>query len=174
MSRIYCHYLTSPCGSLLLCEYDKRLCLCNWVNDTSVPPSEYAGVAYILKLQPVFILESTAFLAEVERQLTAYFRGELTEFSVPLYVAGTYFRVSVWNALRTIPYGETISYATLALRIGRSNAFRAVGQACHTNPISIILPCHRVIGSTGMLTGYGGGLRIKEYLLALERQYKAN
>ncbi|HEX6359420.1 methylated-DNA--[protein]-cysteine S-methyltransferase [Actinophytocola sp.] len=102
-------------------------------------------------------------------QLAAYFAGDLKEFDVPLTLAGTDFQRRVWTELRQIPYGETISYGELAQRLGRPSASRAVGTANGRNPISIIVPCHRVIGSTGSLTGYGGGLPRKRYLLSFER-----
>ena len=106
---------------------------------------------------------------EAVRQLDAYFAGELTDFSLRLELAGTAFQRSVWAALCDIPYGETISYGDLARRIGKPQAVRAVGAANGQNPLAIVVPCHRVIGRNGKLTGYGGGLDVKERLLALER-----
>ncbi len=108
--------------------------------------------------------------AEAIRQLQAYFRGELKEFDLPLAMEGTEFQLRVWNALRGIPYGKTISYAQLAERIGNPKAVRAVGLANGSNPIPIIVPCHRVIGSDGSLTGFGGGLSTKKKLLDLENK----
>jgi methylated-DNA-[protein]-cysteine S-methyltransferase len=102
------------------------------------------------------------------KQLEAYFAGELREFDVPLTMSGTEFQRRVWTELQGIPYGETISYGELAERLGQPTAARAVGLANGKNPISIIVPCHRVIGSTGNLTGYGGGLPRKRYLLDFE------
>jgi methylated-DNA-[protein]-cysteine S-methyltransferase len=104
----------------------------------------------------------------VTEQLTAYFAGELTEFDLPLTLHGTPFQRRVWAALQGIPYGETVSYGQLAEEIGKPTAARAVGLANGRNPISIIVPCHRVIGSTGSLTGYGGGLERKRLLLDME------
>lgn len=109
-------------------------------------------------------------LKETIRQLRAYFAGKLEQFDLPLAPQGTPFQLDVWRQLCEIPYGETISYGQLAQRIGNPNASRAVGLANGSNPIPIIIPCHRVIGSNGKLTGYGGGLPIKEKLLALERR----
>ena len=109
-------------------------------------------------------------LREATRQLRAYFAGELETFSIKLAPEGTPFQQKVWRELLEIPYGETISYGELARRIGNPNASRAVGLANGSNPIPIIIPCHRVIGSNGKLTGYGGGLPIKEKLLALEKR----
>lgn len=114
--------------------------------------------------------ESVERLGETIRQLRAYFAGELQAFDLPLAPQGTPFQLSVWNRLCEIPYGETISYGELARRIGNPNASRAVGLANGSNPIPIVIPCHRVIGSNGKLTGYGGGLPIKEKLLGLERR----
>ncbi|MGD3110054.1 methylated-DNA--[protein]-cysteine S-methyltransferase [Streptomyces sp. YGL11-2] len=102
-------------------------------------------------------------------QLRAYFRGELTTFDLPLALRGTSFQRRVWAALRTIPYGETLSYGRLAERLGVPTAARAVGLANGRNPVGIIVPCHRVVGADGSLTGYGGGLDRKRRLLAFER-----
>jgi methylated-DNA-[protein]-cysteine S-methyltransferase len=107
--------------------------------------------------------------AEVVRQLRAYFAGELTEFCVPLAMEGTEFQLRVWAELRKIPYGETRTYGQLAAEIGKPEAMRAVGLANGQNPIPIIVPCHRVIGSNGSLTGYGGGMENKKKLLELEQ-----
>lgn len=115
-------------------------------------------------------LEDASAFPEATRQLRAYFAGELENFDLPLAPTGTSFQQRVWKELCLIPYGATISYGELARRIGNPNASRAVGLANGSNPIPIIIPCHRVIGSNGKLTGYGGGLPIKEKLLALERR----
>lgn len=112
------------------------------------------------------------FLKEPVKQLTAYFEGTLRKFDVPLAPEGTPFQQQVWRALCDIPYGETTSYGELARRVGNPKAVRAVGLANGSNPIAIIIPCHRVIGSNGSLVGYGGGLPVKEALLALERGQK--
>jgi len=105
---------------------------------------------------------------ETIRQLRAYFAGELKDFDLRLSLIGTDFQLRVWHTLQTIPYGETISYGQLAHRIGSPKAARAVGLANGSNPIPIVVPCHRVIGSNGSLVGYGGGLSNKKALLALE------
>jgi methylated-DNA-[protein]-cysteine S-methyltransferase len=113
--------------------------------------------------------DDRAALAAAIDQLNAYFNGELTDFDVSLDPAGTEFQRAVWAALRTVPYGETSSYGEIAAQVGRPAASRAVGQANGRNPIAIIIPCHRVIGSGGSLTGYGGGLDRKQWLLAHEQ-----
>jgi methylated-DNA-[protein]-cysteine S-methyltransferase len=112
--------------------------------------------------------DHNAILAEARRQIKAYFTGERKTFDLPLAARGTEFQQRVWDALRQIPYGTTISYGELARRIGNPQASRAVGLANGSNPISIIVPCHRVIGANGKLTGYGGGVERKKALLALE------
>ena len=111
---------------------------------------------------------SEYLLNQCEKELSAYFEGTLKEFTVPVRADGTPFRMKVWEELRKIPYGEVSSYKDIANAIGNPKAVRAVGGANHNNPISIIIPCHRVIGADGSLTGYGGGLDAKKYLLELE------
>jgi len=148
--------MDSPVGPLFLAADDGGLCFISFAGKRrSVRPAR--GWTEIAKP-----------FAEVIRQLRAYFRGELQDFDVPLNMRGTPFQLRVWQGLREIPYGETTSYGKLARRIGEPDAVRAVGAANGSNPIPIIVPCHRVIGSNGSLTGYGGGLPIKEKLLALE------
>ena len=115
-----------------------------------------------------WLLDDRAFPDAVE-QLDAYFAGELHEFDLSLQLSGTEFQRRVWNALRTIPYGETRTYGEIAQQIGAPTAFRAVGLANGHNPIAVIVPCHRVIGANGSLTGFGGGLERKSALLELER-----
>lgn len=111
----------------------------------------------------------TALLERASRQLEEYFAGKRKQFDLPLSLRGTEFQRQVWAALGDIPYGETRSYGQIAQAVGRPKAVRAVGMANHRNPISIIVPCHRVVGADGSLTGYGGGLENKKFLLALER-----
>jgi methylated-DNA-[protein]-cysteine S-methyltransferase len=148
--------MESPVGPLLLVGDTQRL------RSVSFEKSKRAE-----RVRPEW-KEDKAPFAEVIRQLRAYFGGELQEFGVPLALEGTQFQLRVWRSLQTIPYGETISYGQLAQRIGNPKAVRAVGLANGCNPIPIIIPCHRVIGSDGSLTGFGGGLANKKKLLALE------
>ncbi|WP_230481871.1 methylated-DNA--[protein]-cysteine S-methyltransferase [Sphingomonas sp. Leaf21] len=112
---------------------------------------------------------ANAILTEAVRQLTDYFEGKRRDFDLPLDPVGTDFQKSVWTGLNAIPYGETRSYAALAEAIGRPGASRAVGAANGRNPLSIVTPCHRVIGANGTLTGFAGGLAVKQWLLAHER-----
>jgi methylated-DNA-[protein]-cysteine S-methyltransferase len=118
----------------------------------------------------LWVDERDAVLTDAVVQLDAYFTGERTDFALDLRPTGTEFQLRVWQALRNIPYGETISYGELARRVGNPSASRAVGLANGRNPISIVVPCHRVIGADGSLTGYGGGMDRKRLLLDLERR----
>ncbi|HVG25310.1 MAG TPA: methylated-DNA--[protein]-cysteine S-methyltransferase [Thermoanaerobaculia bacterium] len=120
--------------------------------------------------RPVFASSSSKIrrLDDLTTQLRDYFSGKRKAFDFPLAPKGTEFQLAVWNALLEIPYGDTVTYAELARRIGRPSAVRAVGAANGANPIPVIIPCHRVIGSNGTLTGYGGGVERKQWLLALE------
>ncbi len=144
--------IATPIGALRICEEDGAICAIDFTKGALYPPG-------------------TPLLQEAARQLAAYFAGTLTDFDLPLRLEGTAFRLRCWEALRTIPYGETISYGEQARRIGRPKAVRAVGGANHHNPISIVVPCHRVIGADGTLTGYGGGIDVKAWLLAHEKKF---
>ena len=117
---------------------------------------------------PRIACHETSLLTEGKRQLLEYLAGVRRVFDLPLAPKGTEFYRSVWRALEEIPYGETRSYRDIAQAVGRPKAVRAVGQANHNNPIPVIIPCHRVVGANGSLTGYGGGLDLKERLLRLE------
>jgi methylated-DNA-[protein]-cysteine S-methyltransferase len=151
--------IDSPVGELKLVASDKGVAAILWENDN---PDR-------VPLGPLMVESENPILRETERQLGAYFAGKLKTFTVPLDFKGTAFQRHVWEALLTIPFGETRSYGEIARQIGNPSASRAVGAANGKNPISIIAPCHRVIGSTGKLTGFAGGLEAKERLLGLER-----
>ena len=118
------------------------------------------------------IIFKTPLLEEAEKQLKEYFRGERTAFTLPLAPKGTAFQHQCWQALLSIPYGETRSYQQQAFCIGSPKACRAVGMANHRNPLPVFIPCHRVVGKNGKLTGYAGGLNVKETLLTIERTYR--
>jgi methylated-DNA-[protein]-cysteine S-methyltransferase len=148
----------SPIGTLLLMSDGSSLIGLHTESDKHRPA-----------IGPDWVRDDAATpFAQAREQLSAYFAGRLTEFDLPLAPHGTPFQLTVWQALRAIPFGETISYAELARRIGRPRASRAVGHSNARNPISIIVPCHRVIGADRSLTGYAGGLERKRMLLELE------
>jgi methylated-DNA-[protein]-cysteine S-methyltransferase len=156
--------LASPIGALTLVAADGALAGVYMDAQRHLPAAESLG-------EPARPDEPAAApLAEAASQLAEYFAGERTEFELPLAAGGTDFQRRVWAALRDIPYGETISYGELASRIAVASACRAVGLANGKNPVAIIVPCHRVVGSDGSLTGYGGGLDRKRFLLALEQR----
>jgi methylated-DNA-[protein]-cysteine S-methyltransferase len=148
----------SPVGKLRLVASDAGLAAILWENDN--PTRVRLGEPIARDDHPV--------LLEAERQLREYFDGRRTKFDLQLDFSGTEFQKRVWSALLTIPYGETRSYAQIARQIGRPEAVRAVGAANGKNPLSIVAPCHRVIGSSGALTGFAGGLETKAFLLEHE------
>lgn len=160
MQRHAAKLIPSPVGRLKLVASELSLVAILWENDNPrrVP---LAGVVES---------DSHPVLLETERQLQEYFAGRRREFALPLDFRGTEFQRRVWSALLTIPYGETRSYAQIAQQIGCPAAVRAVGAANGRNPLSIIAPCHRVVGSNGKLTGFAGGLEAKAKLLTLERE----
>jgi methylated-DNA-[protein]-cysteine S-methyltransferase len=151
--------MASPVGRLTLVATDDGLAAILWENDR--PRRVRLTIEAEDNGHPV--------LVETERQLEEYFAGQRKEFSLTLDLAGTPFQRKVWSALLTIPFGETRSYGQIAKHIGHPDAVRAVGAANGRNPVSIVTPCHRVIGATGKLTGFAGGLDTKAQLLALEQ-----
>lgn len=155
--------INSPVGILKLIASETGLVAILWDNDKPTRVRIPAG-----KEEP-----NNPYLLETERQLKEYFAGERDEFSVALDFEGTDFQKNVWKQLMKIPHGETITYGEIAKNLGNERASRAVGAAVGKNPISIIAPCHRVIGSTGSLTGFAGGLSRKTYLLQLESQVES-
>jgi methylated-DNA-[protein]-cysteine S-methyltransferase len=158
MNQIYYSRFESPVGPLLLAGSKAGLQLVS-----------FGAGNRTRSVDPEWRLDDSAFV-EVVRQLQSYFIGERKTFDLALVLEGTDFQKRVWTELRKIPYGETISYKGLAEMIGSPKAVRAVGAANGANPIPIIIPCHRVIGNDGSLTGFGGGLPLKKHLLELESQ----
>ena len=156
---MYYSYLKTPIGDLLLAGDEEGLELVSFPEGSMRRDPE-----------PDWIYNDKPF-AEAARQLTAYFAGELQDFDLPLKPSGTAFQLAVLDELTRIPYGTTTSYGDIAARIGRPKAVRAVGAANGRNPLPIIIPCHRVVGSSGKLTGFGGGLPTKEALLRLEKEH---
>ena len=155
----------SPCGTLLLGSFNDKLCLCDWQVE-----KHRGHVDRRLKreLQAEFEDRTSAVIEKAVMQLDEFFAGKRKVFDIPLLFVGTDFQKTVWNELLNIPYGQTIPYGEMARRIGMPKAVRAVANANGANAISILAPCHRVIGSDGTLTGYGGGLAAKKMLLELE------
>ena len=154
--------MESPVGTLTLTAVDGRLTGLHMDGQRHVPASSADWE------------RDDNGLAGVVEQLEAYFAGSREAFDVPLELSGTEFQRSVWTGLLEIPYGETMSYGELARRVGRPGAFRAVGLANGRNPVAIIVPCHRVIGADGTMTGYGGGLDRKVWLLDHERSRRVS
>ncbi len=159
----YSKTMPSPVGHIKLVASDQGLAAILWENDD---PKR-------VRLSPMAEAPDHPVLLETEAQLKAYFAGERDRFDLPLDFVGTAFQKKVWAALLTIPYGETRTYSQIAQQIGHPTAVRAVGAANGKNPISIVAPCHRVIGSNGKLTGFAGGLEAKACLLTIERNTDA-
>ena len=155
--------MKSPVGELKLVASEKGLVAILWENDD---PKR-------VRLSPLKEDNNHPVLLAAEKQLKEYFAGKLQAFSLQLDFGGTEFQKKVWNALLTIPFGETRSYGQIAQQIGSPKAVRAVGAANGKNPLSIIAPCHRVIGANGKLTGFAGGLKVKAQLLGIELQAAA-
>lgn len=156
----------SPCGEILLGAYGGVLCLCDW-------PASRVYDRNVRRLLSGFGASSIAegdadVLDRAVGQFDEYFAGIRREFELPVLFVGTDFQQTVWSALRDIPYGTTVSYSELAGRVGRPRGVRSVAGAVGANPLSIIVPCHRVVGADGSLTGYAGGLDAKRRLLGLE------
>jgi len=160
MNEILTSTVASPIGPLTLIARDGVL--------TNVSMHEQRHMSP----PPVDALTDDAWFKDVAAQLDAYFAGELSTFDLEMNLLGTPFQQRVWSQLCDIPYGETISYGELARRVGNANASRAVGLANGRNPIALIVPCHRVIGANGSLTGYGGGLERKTWLLEHELRHR--
>lgn len=166
MERIQVKAYHAPCGGLLLGSFNGKLCLCDWAAE-----KHHESVRRRLQriLQAGFEEGTSDIIREAEIQLNEYFNRRRTVFDVPLLFVGTDFQKTVWQSLAGIPYGRTLSYSALARRIGSPKAVRAVANANGANALSIFAPCHRVVGNDGSLTGYGGGLAAKKFLLDMER-----
>ena len=166
MNVIHIHYYKSPIGEIMLGSYDGKLCLADWryrrMRTTIDKRIQKA-------LNASYVEENTPVLSEAQKQLEAYFNMQRKSFDIPLLMLGTDFQKSVWEALVQIPFGQTRSYLDLAKTIDNEKAVRAVASANGANAISIMIPCHRIIGSDGALVGYAGGLPAKKKLLALEK-----
>ena len=164
--HISIQYYSSPVGEMILGSFEGKLCLADW-RYRKMRRTIDARIQKALNAE--YVKEDSEVIALARKQLEAYFKGKRKTFDVPLLMAGTEFQKSVWQGLMQIPYGTTASYLALAKNIGNEKAVRAVAAANGANAISIIIPCHRVIGSDGSLTGYAGGLEAKKSLLYLEQ-----
>lgn len=169
MPHINIQYFNSSCGLFVLASFGDKLCLCDWSNNPCAERNKRRIERY---LNASFKIETTSILEETKRQLDEYFAGNRKAFTIPLHLVGTDFQQQVWNELLNIPYGATTSYKEIAQNIGKPKAVRAVAGAIGANGISILIPCHRVIGSDKSLTGYAGGLKAKKMLLQIEMQIK--
>lgn len=165
-NKIITQRYESPCGTLVLGSFNNKLCLCNWQTEKH---REHVNNRLRRLLNAEFSDGISAIIDTAIIQLDEYFDGKRQNFDIPLLFVGTDFQKKVWDTLLTIPFGKTVSYREIATRIGNPKAVRAVANANGANSISIFAPCHRVIGSDHTLTGYGGGLPAKEYLLKLEK-----
>lgn len=164
MKNIRLQRYKSPCGSLLLGSYEDTLCLCSWECNEGLP----GHIANLLKAE--LTASPSDITKEATHQLDEYFKGNRQSFNIALYLIGTTFQKKVWDALTSIPYNATTTYLSIASQTGNPLAVRAVAQAIGKNPISLFIPCHRVIGTDHKLTGYNGGLEAKAFLLNLERK----
>lgn len=173
---LYRKEIMTPCGPLtLLCD-GRALTAIRFgreADGAATAKAAQAGAEMFEKVMPTQQTQEARaaqeILEQAAREIGEYFEGKRRAFAVPTAAAGTPFQQAVWNALKEIPYGETRTYGEIARRIGHPRASRAVGQANNRNPLPIVVPCHRVIGASGALTGYAGGLAVKERLLELER-----
>lgn len=165
---LYCSY-SSPCGDLLLGATEDRLCLCDWITRKDKEKIHQRLNRY---LNAEWREGNSDILQRASCQLDEYFSGKRETFDIPLLTIGSPFQQDVWELLQTIPYGSTLSYSTQAQRLQKPSAIRAVASANGANALSIFIPCHRIIGKDGELTGYAGGLVAKQYLLELEQRNK--
>ena len=167
MQQINIQHYNSPCGELILASVGEELCLCDW---NEMPCAERNKLRLLRYMKAEFKIETSSILELTKKQLDEYFTGNRKIFEIPLHPVGTDFQKKVWNALLDIPYGETRSYKEIAQNIGSPNSVRAVARAIGANGISILIPCHRVIGCNRSLTGFAGGLEAKRILLELETE----
>ena len=163
--KVNIQYYKSPCGQLVLASAGDELCLCDW-NEMPCAERNKRRLARLLNAE--FQIATTPVLEQTKREFDEYFAGKRTSFDIPLRMVGTDFQKQVWQALLEIPYGETRTYKEIAQRVDNAKGVRAVAQAIGANGMSIVIPCHRVIGSNHSLTGFAGGLDAKRLLLATE------
>lgn len=169
MNTIYTADFSSPYGELILGSFEDQLCICDWkYRKMRSQVDQRVKNAF----EAEFVPGETEVIKQTKQELNEYFEGKRTEFSIPMNLAGTDFQKSVWKALLEIPFGKTESYLGLSKILNNVKAIRAVAAANGANAISILVPCHRIVGSQGELIGYAGGLPAKKQLLELENQAK--
>ena len=163
--KVNIQYYDSPCGKIILASIGDKLCLCDWAEHPCAERNKRRLSRY---LKAEFITSTTPVLEQTQLELDEYFAGSRHEFTIPLHPVGTHFQKQVWQALLEIPYGETRTYKEIAQRVNNPKGVRAVAQAIGANGMSILIPCHRVIGSNHSLTGFAGGIEAKSLLLNIE------
>ena len=168
MNTISIQYFQSPFGEMILGTYDNKLCMADWRyrKDRTTVDNRLKKA-----LNATYVEEESPFLIFAKEELEAYFQGLRKTFEIPILLVGSEFQKKVWQSLMTIPFGDTSSYLSLAKGINNEKAVRAVASAVGANAISIFIPCHRIIGSDGTLTGYAGGLDTKKNLLEIENNF---
>lgn len=169
--QVNIHYYNSPCGELVLASVGDELCLCDW---NEMPCAERNKRRLVRLLNAEFTTASSPVLEQTKQELGEYFAGKRKAFDIPLHPVGTDFQKQVWQALLEIPYGETRTYKEIALRVNNLKGVRAVAQAIGANGMSILIPCHRVIGTNHSLTGFAGGIEAKILLLNIESKDSRN
>lgn len=170
---LYFHPYASPCGPLILATTADQLCFCEW-KDSHNYHTVLGRVLSVFQEKKSCDDDVPKVMKQAIQELNEYFASSRTTFDVPIRLVGTSFQNSVWKALLSVPYGRTMTYADMAERVGKSRtSSRSVAQAIGANPLNIFIPCHRIIGCNGQLTGYAGGLAAKQKLLEMERENKA-
>ncbi|MFT7879572.1 MAG: methylated-DNA--[protein]-cysteine S-methyltransferase [Sulfurimonas sp.] len=165
MKQIQIQYYKTPCTVFILGSFEGKICLLDYRQRKK---RETIDRRIQKGLDAIYIEQDNALLQQARKALDAYFSGKRETFDLPLFLVGTPFQRKVWEALQTIPYGRTATYTELAKEIGRPKAIRAVANAVGANPLAIIIPCHRIIGSDGTMRGYAGGVELKQKLLDIE------
>lgn len=163
--KIKVRYYDSPCGRLLLGAFGDKLCLCDW-------DIEKRRIEVDRKLQKIlhteYEISSSPVIDRACSELDEYFLGDRLEFDIPILFVGTDFQCRVWSALQTVPYGKRMAYSEFSCKVATVRSVRAVASAIGANPVSVFVPCHRIVGCNGTLNGYAGGLEAKRFLLDLE------
>ena len=166
---VFTHEWQSPCGGLIIGSIGESICLCDWIESKR---RDFNDRRIMSRLNVWYSEGMTRTIRRTIDELEEYFAGERKSFDIPLLMVGTNLQKQIWRALCEIPYGETRTYKEICEAVGHSGRVRGCAGQVASNPISILVPCHRVIGSNGSLTGYAGGLDAKQYLLDLEARYR--